>query len=179
VRAGEKVDVAGYTYEIWSPGPRSGRWWATRYDTAGRVVSALIARKGGRWAVEQSFAGGAPTPAPHPDHAHTDPCVFCATRDGAGARDAGIKATARRDLEWWKRAERWIDGHFDGQTFTADDLTAALDLPEGSPNAVGAFLRTQRLFGVIEAAGFTTATRPSSHGRTLRVWRVVGSAERP
>lgn len=113
-------------------------------------------------------------------HAHTEPsCVFCATRDGAAARDAGIKATARRDLEWWKRAERWIDGHFDGQTFTADDLVDYLGLPEGSPNAVGAFLLTQRLFGVIEAAGFTTATRPSSHGRTLRVWRVVGSAERP
>lgn len=119
------------------------------------------------------------TSAPRPDHAHTEACVFCATRDGAAARDAGVKATARRDLEWWTRAERWIDGHYDGQTFTADDLTAALDLPEGSPNAVGAFLRTQRLFGVIEAAGFTTATRPSSHGRTLRVWRVVGSAERP
>jgi hypothetical protein len=112
--------------------------------------------------------------APRPTHAHTEPsCVFCATRDGAAARDAGVKATARRDLEWWTRAEAWLDSHYVGQTFTADDLVAAIGLPEGSSNAVGAFLRTQRIFGAVEADGFTEATRPSSHGRVLRVWRVT------
>jgi hypothetical protein len=115
------------------------------------------------------------TSAPRPDHAHTDPCVFCATRDGHAARDAGIKATAKRDLEWWNRAERWIDtlGTDHCTTFTADDLVDAIGLPDGSSNAVGAFLSTQRRFGIIEPVGFTEATRPSSHARVLRVWRVI------
>jgi hypothetical protein len=109
-----------------------------------------------------------------PDHAHTGTgCVFCATRDGAAARDAGVKATARRDLEWWTRAEAWLDSHYVGERITADDLVDAIGLPDGSPNAVGAFLRTQSVLGALESDGFTTATRPSSHSRTLRVWRVI------
>lgn len=119
------------------------------------------------------FTEGAPR-LPMPVHAHTDPCTFCATRDGAGARDAGIKATARRDLEWWTRAEAWVDNCTDhGTTFTADDLIEAIGLPDGCSNAVGAFLSTQRRFGLIEPVGFTEATRPSSHARVLRVWRVI------
>lgn len=112
--------------------------------------------------------------APRIDHAHTEPeCVFCATRDGAAARDAAVKTTARRDLEWWTRAEAWLDSHYVGTQVTADDLVDAIGLPDGSPNAVGAFLRTQAMLGALEPDGFTTATRPSSHGRTLRLWRVT------
>jgi hypothetical protein len=105
-------------------------------------------------------------------HAHTEPwCGFCEHRAGKDAKDAAVKAITR-DLAWWDEAQRWLGTLEPGTRFTADDLTACIGLPWGSPNQVGAVLRTWSMRERITAVGIHEASRKSSHGRMLRIWEV-------
>ena len=66
--------------------------------------------------------------------------------------------------------------------FTADDLITEIGLPTDydpstlSNNGVGAYLShlARRNPPALVQVGYTTAERVSSHGRVLRIWRVVG-----
>lgn len=108
-----------------------------------------------------------------PRHAHTgDGCEFCAFHTGRQAADAGTAAVTR-DPAWWAETEMWIATVPVGDTFTADDLTSVVGMPEGSPNQVGARLRSWAQGGSVKPVGFAQAARAQSHGRFLRVWQVI------
>jgi hypothetical protein len=108
-----------------------------------------------------------------PTHAHTGPdCVFCATRNGPAAKAAGTAAVTR-DLAWWEEADRWLELQPIGDTFTADDLVSVIGKPVGSPNQIGARLRSWAGQDAIAHVGFAEATRRESHGRVVRIWQVM------
>lgn len=106
------------------------------------------------------------------DHAHTDECRFCATRQGLEAADAG-KAAVDRDLEWTARANAWLSSMYLGVIISADDLVAEEGLPKGSANQVGARFSAWAKAGLIRMEGVKTAHRRESHGRLVRTWRVI------
>jgi hypothetical protein len=106
------------------------------------------------------------------DHAHTDGCTFCATRDGLEAAKAG-KAAVDRDEEWTRRADGWLNTLYIGVIITADDLIADEGLPNGSANQVGARFSAWAKAGRIRIEGVRQATRRESHGRLLRTWQVI------
>lgn len=99
-------------------------------------------------------------------------CAWCSSKPSG---QTGIDAADRtRDLEWAHRADHWLDACTDhGSVFTADDLIAAIGLPTGSENQIGARFQAWRKAGYIRQAGVTTSTRRSNHGRLLRAWEVV------
>lgn len=109
---------------------------------------------------------------PAPAHACAgDACRYCRpSTTGEAARDRALAATAR-DMAWWHAADTWLAS--DASRFTADDLVAAIGLPAGSTNQVGARLRAWAVAGRIDPVGFTSATRKASHARVLRVWQVA------
>lgn len=93
---------------------------------------------------------------------------------GDDLRDEGVEAVlTSTDLEWRIAAERRIAAlASSGEGFTSEDVTRVVGVPP-SPNAVGAVIRAAAVRGVIRPVGFTTATRPSQHSATLRVWEGV------
>lgn len=99
-------------------------------------------------------------------------CAWCAAKPtGQTGIDAAHHA---RDLEWAHRANKWLDNCTDhGTVITADDLIAAVGLPTGSENQIGARFQAWRKAGFIRQAGVTTSTRRSNHGRLLRAWEVI------
>lgn len=111
------------------------------------------------------------SPAPHACAGSA--CQVCElTRTSADAKHLGTTRT-RRDPAWWAEATRWLDRQPVGLTFTADDLTQAVGLPDGSSNQVGAIVRTWAVQDLIEPIGYTESTRLSNHGRVLRIWQVA------
>lgn len=117
---------------------------------------------------------------PTSTHAHTgSSCAFCATQPtGKAAAEAAMKAAADARQEWIARADEWLRLQPQGTVLTADDLVAAVGLPLGAiamagNNAMGALFRSWARQGLIYAVGFTQATRKSSHGGILRVWKVL------
>lgn len=98
-------------------------------------------------------------------------CQVCAlARDGQQAKDRGI-ARATKDARWWVEAGRFLKALRPGALFTADDLVDLIGLPDGSPNQVGACVRSWAAADLIKPNGFEESKRKSNHGRVVRVWR--------
>lgn len=60
-----------------------------------------------------------------------------------------------------------------GKPFTSEEIIKKIGLPskgENQNNAIGAFMSKAASKGYIAKHGYTTATRPDSHGRILTVW---------
>jgi hypothetical protein len=111
------------------------------------------------------------TPAPHACAGSV--CQVCElTRTSEQAKRVGT-SKAKKDAAWWDQAARWIGQQPLGRRFTADDLIDAVGLPHGSPNQVGAQIRTWAVQDKTEPVGYAEAKRHSSHGRVLRVWQVI------
>lgn len=111
------------------------------------------------------------SPAPHACAGHV--CQVCElTRTSSAAKDLGT-SRPKRDHAWWTEAARWLDRQPIGLEFTADDLVESVGLPHGSPNQVGAIVRTWAVSDLIAPVGYTEAKRHTSHGRVLRIWRVA------
>lgn len=77
--------------------------------------------------------------------------------------------------EWAEQAKTAIrDLASTGHEFTADDVIRSIGLPShgiNANNAVGAAVSAAARRKEIVRVGFTTASRASSHGRVLSVWR--------
>ena len=96
-------------------------------------------------------------------------CRYCETTTGVEAKALAIEATVS-DPEWNRRANVWLFRLGPDRRFTADDLTAAIGLPVGSSNQVGAIFRRWATGKSIKPVGYTTSDRASNHGRVLREW---------
>jgi hypothetical protein len=105
-------------------------------------------------------------------HACTGPsCHFCEWLDGHEAKDAGTDA-ANIDPRWALEAGAWRRTLVDGDLFTADDLIAAIGLPDGHPNQIGALFRLWHKAATIRPRGHSPSTRASNHARMIQVWQV-------
>lgn len=117
-----------------------------------------------------------------------EPCEACdpfaealGLRQGTGAerRDAGATLAANAALPWSEAASRWIVGQAPGALVTAEDVTAAVGLPNAAAsnrnNAVGAALLTAARAGVLVKVGYQQATRKESHARVIAVWQRVAA----
>jgi hypothetical protein len=94
--------------------------------------------------------------------------------EGERLRDAGIAQTleAEAHIEWRTDAYHWLALLAYGQEITSADLIDAVGMPPGSPNAVGAVIRTASMQGLIEPTErFIKSARPNRHAATVRVWR--------
>lgn len=59
-------------------------------------------------------------------------------------------------------------------TATADDVRAAIAMPEGiAPVCLGAVPGPLARLGIIRRAGFIESARPEAHGRPVSVWELV------
>lgn len=111
------------------------------------------------------------SPAPHACSG-VDVCQVCQlTRTSAEAKNLGTSRVSR-DPAWWNQANEYLQQLHRGDTFTADDLTHHIGLPDGSPNQVGACIKSWVAQKRINHSGYKAARRKSSHGRVLSVWMV-------
>lgn len=94
------------------------------------------------------------------------------------AGDAGMARALRaeRVARWREQADQWLDAQPYGTLFTADDLVAAVGLPDsgqGRNNVVGAWVGSQARRGLIEFTGrMGKSRRVEGHGNLQRLWRV-------
>lgn len=99
-------------------------------------------------------------------------CPWCSARSTGYEAQKAVSAAVVKDAEWHIRANDFRRERGSGSSFTADDLRAAVGLPVGSSNQVGALLHSWNTRGLIEAAGFATSTVKANHGRILRLWSI-------
>jgi hypothetical protein len=92
-KAGEKVDVAGYEYELWSRAPQPGCWWATR-DRDGETVVRVIQQRQGRWVIRSQFVTKRDLPV-KPADAPTDPITHARATDPVTSKAAAKKSAVR------------------------------------------------------------------------------------
>ena len=96
-------------------------------------------------------------------------CPWCTGRAN------GIEPTERvnTDPEWNRRADLWLASTYPGTRITADHLIDECGLPTGSLNQIGAKFRAWNKAGLIEVDGTTTSLRKPTHGRLVRLWKVI------
>lgn len=91
---------------------------------------------------------------------------------GEALKERGQRRATDAAIDWHEQALAWIR-RAPGE-FSADDLVAAVGLPNASAsnrnNAVGAAFTAARRLGLIARSGWTSSTRPESHGRVVAVW---------
>jgi hypothetical protein len=89
---------------------------------------------------------------------------------------AGVEQAQQNADEWSRNLARQDIEHTARRKphgFTSDDLERIADL---RPNQVGAAIRTACQAGIIESTGqVIPSTRPSAHGRPVRIWRACPS----
>lgn len=95
-----------------------------------------------------------------------------------GATEGMSDALRAERVQVWKEAAgAWLERRAPGETFIADDLVAAVGLPDSGParnNVVGAWISAQSKAGRIAFAGeMRKSERVIGHGNLLRVWRVA------
>lgn len=86
-----------------------------------------------------------------------------------------VQALSYQEL-WRMTADAWLDTLTKDTFVTADDLVAAIGLPDNGVyknNAVGAWFATKSRAGKLAFVGFTKSARVIGHGNTIRRWRVV------
>lgn len=96
--------------------------------------------------------------------------------DGHRRRDLGIQAAyAGANIGWRLMAESRLELLISERNpFTAEDLRALTGEPlDTSHNIFGVLIAKASREGRIVAAGFSTAARPTAHGRILRRWRAA------
>ena len=81
-------------------------------------------------------------------------------------------------VDIWKAiADEWLYFKPAGFTFCADDLIAAIGLPDekgtNKNNVVGAWINAKATTKKIEKFGITESERKSNHAALLRTWRVL------
>lgn len=90
-------------------------------------------------------------------------------KTGIQLRDEGIVKVSEGHQEWLSRA-RFIAVKLANEhgEVTSDEIWRYCPLPNGAhPNLMGAVFRDRRFCAI----GFTQSTRPSAHGRTIRIYR--------
>lgn len=96
--------------------------------------------------------------------------------DAAAAVGMTQALRAERVQVWKRDAERWLDGQHQGRLFAADDLVAAIGLPDvgqGRNNVVGAWINAQQRRQRIEFTGrLSKSSRVEGRGNMQRLWRV-------
>jgi hypothetical protein len=113
-----------------------------------------------------------PAQARSTTHGCTGPgCTFCEWLDGRAAKARAVDAV-RFDPRWRHEANQWRVEHV-GDTVTADDLIAAIGLPDGSPNQVGALFRQWATMSVVRQAGTESSRRDTNHARRIIRWQVT------
>lgn len=96
--------------------------------------------------------------------------------EGRALRDAGTEAagsgTPAALASAWraKAAEAMTTLARSGEEFSADDLVAIAGEPP-VPNMLGGVFMSAARRDLINAVGFTTASRPSAHARVQRTWK--------
>ena len=117
-------------------------------------------------------------PAP-PRHLHAcagTQCRYCTTSaTPKAAAAAGQADAAGKQWAWTQLARQWVQELPASTFFTADDLTAAVGLPNADlskrgNNAVGAVFAALSRAHVIQRVRPVQAQRKSSHGTTVWEW---------
>ena len=76
--------------------------------------------------------------------------------------------------EWTRKAEDWFATLIPGDTFTSEDMIAAVGYPDqrsaNSNNAIGAKVRTWSQQGLVTKHGYAKTTRSQSHSRIIVLW---------
>lgn len=98
--------------------------------------------------------------------------------DGAGRRDHVLDVLAElRDVLVLRGRRALLSALLAHGTATADDVRAAVDLPDGiDPVCLGAVPLPLARAGIIERAGYVPTGRPTAHARPVAVWRLVDRA---
>jgi hypothetical protein len=102
--------------------------------------------------------------------------------DSEAARDAAVEGMARAEraarVQRWKAAAvAWVRDLSTGTEFTADDMVAALGLPDPSAapaanNVIGAVFSSLSRANLVTFTGaFKTSERVIGHGNLQRIWR--------
>lgn len=114
-------------------------------------------------------------------HASWEPQLTFDAEAAEAAAEVGMDAaaTAERVQAWKRAADLWLGlGPAVGDEITADDLIAAVGLPDvgaNRNNVVGAWFSAKAKGGALEFAGrYAKSERVVRHGNTQRVWRVAG-----
>ena len=95
--------------------------------------------------------------------------------DGERRRDAALELLADRRAAVVRAGQRALLLHlFDAGTATADDVRAAVELPQGiGPRCYGAVPMALVDAGIIRAAGYTPTRRPEGHARPITLWELA------
>jgi hypothetical protein len=95
-------------------------------------------------------------------------------------RDAGMAQASSADrVQAWKAAAgAWLGGRSRDSEFTADDLVAAIGLPDpsdrGKNNVVGAWINAMARAGkIVSTEKRRKSARPQGHANPQLVWRVM------
>lgn len=99
-------------------------------------------------------------------------CQVCAADSARNAQQAALDHAQ----DWRHRARSWFDNLDYGTTFTSEDVTAAVGMPAGTQganrnNAVGAFLRTLSVAGLVKKVDLVSSKNARSHGAALILWK--------
>lgn len=96
------------------------------------------------------------------------------------AAEAGMDmaASANRVQNWKIAADNWLSSQAKGSTFIADDLVAAIGLPDPTHgvarnNVVGAWISGKVKRGILEFNNkYRKSARPVRHANLFREWRI-------
>jgi hypothetical protein len=97
-------------------------------------------------------------------------CSFCTYLDGLELR-AQKEPKAEIDPKWQMQATIYRKSLAIGQTFTADNLIAAIGKPPGHANQIGSLFHFWAGAGFITAVGNTPSKREGNNGRRVQIWR--------
>ena len=94
---------------------------------------------------------------------------------GTVRRDASIELLESRRQVYVNRGRRALLLRLlTGETATADDVRAAVQLPETiDPVCLGAVPRALARAGIIRRAGFEPTSRPDAHARPVSIWALA------
>lgn len=95
--------------------------------------------------------------------------------DGTGGRDAAIELLESRRQIYVNRGRRALLLRLlTGETANADDVRAAVELPESiDPVCLGAVPGSLARAGIIRRAGYVPTTRPDAHARPVSNWSLA------
>lgn len=96
------------------------------------------------------------------------------TAVGERLANQGAQLSLIFQREWTRKAEDWFATLIPGDTFTSEDLIAAVGYPDqrsaNSNNAIGAKVRTWSQQGLVTKRGYAKTTRSQSHSRIIVLW---------
>lgn len=96
------------------------------------------------------------------------------TAVGERLANEGAQLSLIFQREWTRKAEDWFATLIPGDTFTSEDMIAAVGYPDqrsaNSNNAIGAKVRTWSQQGLVTKRGYAKTTRSQSHSRIIVLW---------